>query len=130
MTDSELDHDADDRERGRRERAARRHEIGRPDVTEHEIGQRTYLVAQVEPLDVDGVITIAAGVAVWVAAFVVLLFFTSTLRADGRLWWLWTCGAGAVLGLVGLEYCRRRRRALHAQPSARRDESSRFGAAG
>jgi len=27
------------------------------------------------------------------------------------VWWLWTCLAGFGLGLFGLEYCRRRRRA-------------------
>ena len=27
------------------------------------------------------------------------------------MWWLWTCLAGFGLGLFGLEYCRRRRKA-------------------
>ena len=26
-----------------------------------------------------------------------------------RAWWLWSCMAGAGLGLIGVEYCRRRR---------------------
>ena len=52
----------------------------------HEIGNRTYIVADVEPLDVDGVRTVEVGVALWLVAFLALLPF-------------------------GLEYCRRRRRA-------------------
>ena len=43
----------------------------------HEIGRRTYLVADVEPLDVDGVRTVQVGVALWVVGFV-------ALRAVGR----------------------------------------------
>lgn len=79
--------------------------------TEHEIGKRTFLVADVEPLDVDGVRTLEVGTALWLVAFVALLPFYKSLQDDGRLWWLWTCLAGFGLGLIGLEYCRRRRAA-------------------
>jgi hypothetical protein len=79
-----------------------------------EIGNRTYLVAKVEPLDVDGVRTVALGTGLWLLAFVLLLPFYGQLRDDGRLWWLWTCLAGFGLGLVGWEYCRRRRRRRRA----------------
>lgn len=75
----------------------------------HEIGNRTYLVADVDPLDVDGVRTVAVGTALWAVAFVLLIPFSARLRADGHLWWLWTCVAGFGLGLIGLDYCRRRR---------------------
>lgn len=78
---------------------------------QHEFGNRTYLVAEVEPLDVDGVRTVEIGVGVWLVAFVALLPFYGRLEEAGRLWWLWTCLAGFGLGLLGLEYCRRRRRA-------------------
>ncbi len=80
-------------------------------TTRHEIGNRTYIVANVEPLDVDGVRTVEVGVGLWLIAFIALLPFYGTLRDSGRTWWLWTCLAGFGLGLFGLEYCRRRRRA-------------------
>jgi len=118
------------RERERLERIARRHELGRPAVTEHEFGQRRYLVAQVEPLDVDGVRTVAVGSALWIVALIAMLPFIGTLRDNGQLSWLWTCIAGFGLGLLGLEYCRRRRKALRQDPSRRRAETSAFGAAG
>ncbi|QIK75362.1 DUF2530 domain-containing protein [Nocardioides piscis] len=86
-------------------------------TTQHEIGSRTYVVAQVEPLDVDGVRTVEVGVGVWLVAFVALLPFYGTLQETGRTWWLWTCLAGFGLGLFGLEYCRRRRKARAEQAS-------------
>jgi Protein of unknown function (DUF2530) len=76
----------------------------------HEIGNRTFLIADVEPLDVDGVRTVQVGVALWVIGFVALLPFYGRLRAADHGWVLWTCAAGCGLGLLGLEYCRRRRR--------------------
>ena len=80
----------------------------------HEIGNRTYLVADVEPLDVDGVRTVQVGVALWIVGFVALLPFYGRLRDAGHGWMLWTCAAGCGLGLLGLEYCRRRKRARAA----------------
>jgi hypothetical protein len=79
--------------------------------TQHAIGSRTFFVADVEPLDVDGVRTVEVGTALWLVAFVALLPFYGRLQDAGRGWWLWTCLAGFGLGLFGLEYCRRRRRA-------------------
>jgi hypothetical protein len=81
--------------------------------SQHEIGDRTYLVADVEPLDVDGVRTVQVGTAAWLVGFLALLPFYGRLEADGRTWWLWTCAAGFGLGLFGMEYCRRRRQARH-----------------
>jgi hypothetical protein len=83
-----------------------------------EIGRRTYLIANVEPLDVDGVRTIQVGIALWLVAFVAMLPFYERLRDSGHGWMLWTCAAGCGLGLVGLEYCRRRRRARGVRRSA------------
>lgn len=80
-------------------------------TTQHEIGNRTFIVAQVAPLDVDGVRTVEVGAAVWLVAFIALLPFYGALQDSGRTWWLWTCMAGFGLGLFGLEYCRRRRKA-------------------
>jgi len=83
--------------------------------TSHEIGNRTYIVADVEPLDVDGVRTTEVGTALWLLGFLALLPFYSRLSDDGHTWWLWTCLAGFGLGLFGLEYCRRRKRARSAR---------------
>jgi hypothetical protein len=80
-------------------------------VQVHEFGNRTYIVADVEPLDVDGVRTVAVGTGMWLVAFVLLLPFYGRLEASGRIWWLWTCMAGFGLGIIGWDYCRRRRRA-------------------
>lgn len=79
--------------------------------TQHEIGNRTYLVADVEPLDVDGVRTVQVGSALFLLGFLALLPFYGTLQDNGRTWWLWMCLTGFGLGLCGVEYCRRRRRA-------------------
>ena len=56
----------------------------------HEIGNRTYIVADVEPLDLDGVRTIQVGTALWGIALVVMVVFRAELERDGRCWWLWT----------------------------------------
>jgi hypothetical protein len=77
----------------------------------HEFGNRTFIVADVEPLDVDGVRTVEVGTGLWLLGFLALLPFYGRLQEDGNLWWLWTCLAGFGLGLFGLEYCRRRRKA-------------------
>lgn len=82
---------------------------------QHEFGSRTYFIADVEPMDVDGVRTVEVGSALWLIAFLALLPFYGRLEDAGRLWWLWTCLAGFGLGLIGLEYCRRRRRARTEQ---------------
>ena len=76
---------------------------------QHEIGNRTYIVADVDPLDVDGIRTVTVGTALWLLAFVALLPFYGLLEESGRGWWLWTCLAGFGLGLCGWEYCRRRK---------------------
>ncbi len=87
------------------------------------------ITADVAPLDVDGVRTVAVGSAVWLVGFLALLPFYGTLQATGRTWWLWACVAGFGMGLAGLEYCRRRRQHLRSQP-ARPVETSPLGAAG
>jgi hypothetical protein len=84
-------------------------EAGEPVVT-HEIGNRTYIVANVDPLDVDGVRTVAVGAGLWLLAFVLLLPFYGRLQVTDRVWWLWTCLAGFGLGVLGWDYCRRRRK--------------------
>jgi hypothetical protein len=90
---------------------------------QHEIGNRTFIVADVEPLDVDGVRTVEVGVALWLLGFLALLPFYGRLEESGNLWWLWTCLAGFGLGLFGLEYCRRRRRARAERDDALLDDA-------
>jgi len=108
------------RERERLERAARRHEFGRPEITELDIGKKTHKVAEVEPMDVDGVRTMTVGTILWAVLAIALLPFLGNLESSGRTWWMWTAVAGFGLGLIGLEYCRRRKNALHMQPGKRR----------
>lgn len=71
--------------------------------------QRRRLVADVPPLDVDGVRTVEVVTILWLIAFLGLLPFYGRLRSDGHGWWLWTCLAGFGLGAIGIDYCRRRR---------------------
>ncbi len=85
-----------------------------PEVKTHEIGNRTFIVADVDPLDVDGVRTIAVGAALWLLAFVLLLPFYGSLKETDRTWWLWTCIAGFGLGMFGVQYCLHRRRERQA----------------
>jgi hypothetical protein len=82
---------------------------------DYEIGERTYIVAPVEPLDVDGVRTLQVGTILWGVAFLLLLPFYDRLSNDGHLWWLWTAAAGFGLGGIGWDYCRRRRQ--HPRPT-------------
>lgn len=108
------------REMARLDRAARRHAFGRPEITELEIGNTTHKVAEVEPMDVDGVRTMTVGTIIWAVITVALLPFLGSLEEQGRTWWLWTSLAGFGLGLIGIEYCRRRRNTLRIQPGRRR----------
>ncbi len=85
--------------------------------------------AKIPPLDVTGVRTVAVGACLWLVALAALLPFYPTLQDQGRGWWLWTCVTGFLFGLLGLEYCRRRRRRLASQPE-REVETSPLGAAG
>lgn len=85
--------------------------------------------AWVQPLDVTGVRTTAVGTFLWAVAFFALLPFRNSLGEQGRSWWMWTCVAGFVIGVIGVEYCRRRRDRLLTEP-AREVETSPLGAAG
>ena len=73
-----------------------------------------------EPFETDAVKVAVVGTVLWAVAFVALLPFSGRLADDGRGWWVWTCLAGFGIGLLGIEYCRRRRDAI-----ARRAERSR-----
>jgi Protein of unknown function (DUF2530) len=103
---------------------------GRPPIDQIELGQKTYVTAKVQPLDLTGVRTVTIGSILWLLAFLALLPFYSTLQEHDRGWWLWTCIAGFGLGLLGLEYCRRRRDRLAAAPESEDPQTSPIGAAG
>ena len=83
-------------------------------------------VVEVPPVDVDGVRTVAVLTVLWAIGFVILAFRKDSLDASGNGWWLWTCLAGVGLGLLGLEYTRKRRDAIEfarLQAEADDDES-------
>jgi hypothetical protein len=64
-----------------------------------------------EPLEINDVAVVAIGTVLWAAALAVLL----VLKAAGNdihMWWLQMCGAGVLLGLIGVRTCRRRRASL------------------
>jgi Protein of unknown function (DUF2530) len=59
-----------------------------------------------EPLDVDGIASVAIGTVLFLVAFLVVVL----MRGFDR--WAWVCLAGAGLGVLGLGYCIRRRAGL------------------
>ena len=73
---------------------------------------------QIAPLDVDGVGAITYGTIAWAIAVVLCLVFRSALVDSGRGWWLWVCVTGAVLGLAGIVFVRRRAAAYRARAAA------------
>ena len=83
----------------RSRRRTRIHELGRPEVTEIEIGRTTHRVAKVEPMDLDGVRTMTIGTALWGFAVLALLPFLGRLESADHGWWFWTAVAGFGLGL-------------------------------
>ena len=86
----------------------------------HEIGNRTYIVADVEPARRRRRAHARGGRRrSGCSAFLALLPFYGRLEETGRVWWLWTCLAGFGLGLFGLEYCRRRRNRRRAGKRSR-----------
>ncbi len=64
---------------------------------------------EIPPLDEDGVGAVAAGTVLWTVALLVLLLLRDRLGVDQ--WWLWVALTGALLGLPGLWFTRRRRSA-------------------
>ncbi len=75
-----------------------------------------------EPLEANDVATVTIGTIVWFALFVVQVPFYGWYAAHGHAWWIWTCLAGAGLGLIGLRYVRARRDALRR--AAAKDDTS------
>jgi len=65
---------------------------------------------------VTGVITLG-----WAVALVVLLVLREQIPPAER-WWIWTCGAGVVMGLFALWYVPRLKRS-RARSAARREQA-------
>ena len=61
-----------------------------------------------KPLDVDGVGAVTYGTIAWTVGLVLCLLLRDRLAADGRSWFTWVCLAGALLGLAGVWFVRRR----------------------
>ncbi|GAC1439997.1 MAG: hypothetical protein NVSMB55_03110 [Mycobacteriales bacterium] len=63
------------------------------------------------PLETDDVKIVAGGTAAWALA-TVILGIARLAGADVHGWWIAMCLAGALLGLLGVRYCQRRRDAI------------------
>ena len=67
------------------------------------------------PVQFSEITPVVIGTVIWALLFVIGLFLRPTLADDGRGWWVWSAGAGVVLGLVGYLYLRRRQARLLAR---------------
>ncbi|MEU0952135.1 DUF2530 domain-containing protein [Streptomyces niveus] len=65
-----------------------------------------------EPLEGPVVPTIVGGTVIWFVLFLVQLPFYGWFDDHGHIWWVWTCLAGAGLGLIGIWYVLRRDAAI------------------
>lgn len=72
------------------------------------MAKRRYAHEAPEPLEGDNVAVTAGGTVIWFVLLLALLPFYGRLDDADRLWWLWTCLTGGLLGLVGVWYIRRR----------------------
>jgi hypothetical protein len=73
------------------------------------------------PLEANDELVTAVITAGWAVALVVLLVLRDQLPASER-WWIWTCLAGLLMGLFGLWYVPRVKRA-RARGAARREQA-------
>lgn len=73
------------------------------------------------PLEARDELVTAIITAAWVVALAVLAVLRERLPA-GERWWLWTCAAGLGMGLFGLWYVPRMKRA-RSRSAARRDQA-------
>jgi hypothetical protein len=71
------------------------------------------------PLEANDQLVTALGTAGWALALIVLLIVRGSLPSDAR-WWIWTCATGLVMGLFGLWYVPRLKRA-RARAAQRRE---------
>jgi ABC-type nickel/cobalt efflux system permease component RcnA len=74
------------------------------------------------PLEANDLLVTGTGTVAWAIALVVLLIVRDSLPADER-WWIWTCVSGLVLGLFGMWYVPRLKRARAKAALRARDQS-------
>ncbi|MFI5885429.1 DUF2530 domain-containing protein [Streptomyces sp. NPDC051554] len=77
-----------------------------------------------EPLEGPIVPTIIGLTILWFVLFLVQLPFYGWFDDHGHLWWVWTCLAGAGLGLIGIWYVRGRDAALKRLEAAASDSAT------
>lgn len=65
------------------------------------------------PLATDDRKAMLVGLAAWVVALILVLFFFGAASDAGNGWWLWTCVAGIIIGVLGLIYTQARRKRGH-----------------
>ena len=70
------------------------------------------------PLEANDQLVTGSVTVGWALALIVLLIVRGSLPADAR-WWIWTCATGLAMGLFGLWYVPRYKRA-RARAAARR----------
>jgi hypothetical protein len=73
------------------------------------------------PLEANDQLVTAVITAGWAVALVVLLVLRDQIPHDER-WWIWTCAVGVAMGLFGLWYVPRIKRA-RARSAARREQA-------
>ncbi|MFD3698604.1 DUF2530 domain-containing protein [Streptomyces sp. NPDC058646] len=83
-----------------------------------------------EPLEGPVVATVTGGTIIWFVLFLVQLPFYGWFADHGRLWWVWTCAAGAFLGLIGIWYVRGRDAALKRHAAEQAEQAAPAGQAG
>ena len=75
-----------------------------------------------EPLEGPIRATVLIGTGLWLLLFLGQLPFYGWYADHGHDWFIWTCAAGAGLGVLGHWYVRARDRALSRAAAARDDE--------
>jgi hypothetical protein len=75
------------------------------------------------PLEANDPLVTGIGTAAWAIALVVLLIVRDSLPAGAR-WWIWTCVTGLILGLFGLWFVPRLKRARAKAALRARDQSA------
>ncbi len=81
-----------------------------------------------EPLEGPVVATVVGGTILWFALFLVQLPFYAWFDDRGWAWWVWTCLAGAGLGLIGIWYVRGRDAAIRRAKAERAKAEESAGA--
>ena len=75
------------------------------------------------PLEANDQLVTGSITVGWALALIVLLIVRGSLPADAR-WWIWTCATGLVMGLFGLWYVPRYKRARARAAASRAADQS------